>query len=244
MFAAKFKHLDVDSFLKIKWNNQLIEANIIGISRDLFIPPTIYFDNEYFTSKYNLRNVTNLVMIDIDNDKIGSFPEYSTKLENKLSEDEINVKVFYRKDTYKKAVVEHLVIIMTMLIMMTFLLLIVGGLGLATTMSINVVERKRELGILRAIGVTDKKMYRLLLFEGITFGLISWVFAALIAMPLSYFLGNKFFTIFFETTLSFSVSPSGIIYWLLISIVFSFFAVLFPARNISKMNACELIAYE
>lgn len=243
-FAAKFNNLDIDSVLKIKWNNQIIETKIIGISRDLFSQPTIYFDKEYFTTSVQLKNVANMILIDVDNENIGDFSEYSTSLEQTLAKNKINVNLLYRKDTYKKAVVEHLVVIMTMLIMMTFLLLLVGGLGLATTMSINVVERKRELGILRAIGVTDTKMYKLLLFEGVTIAMISWFFATILSMPLSYFLGNKFFTIFFETTLNFAVSPTGILFWLLISVIFSFLAVMFPTRNISKMNAGELIAYE
>ena len=244
MFASKFKNLGVDSILKFKWKGKIIETKIIGISRDLFIPPTIYLDHDYFYNSNQLLKLSNLVFIDVDNEKINNFSTYSTNLEESLAKDGININILYRKDTYKKAVVEHLVVIMTMLIMMTFLLLLVGGLGLATTMSINVVERKRELGILRSIGVTDKKMYRLLLFEGITIGLISWFFALLIAMPISYYLGNKFFTIFFDTTLNFSISPLGILFWLLISIIFSFLAVLIPAKNISKMNASALIAYE
>lgn len=244
MFAAKYKNLDIGSKLQIKWNGKIIETTIIGISRDLFIPPTVYIDNEYFLQSNQVPNLTNLIFLDIDNEKIGDFAEYSTNLEQGLADNGISISTIYRKDTYKKAVAEHLVVIMTMLILMTVLLLIVGGLGLATTMSINVVERKRESGILRSIGVTDKKMYELLLFEGITIGLISWFCATILSVPLSFYLGNKFFTLFFDTTLNFSLSYLGILFWLLIALVFSFLAVIFPAKNISKMNASELIAYE
>ena len=51
---------------------------------------------------------------------------------------------------------QHMLMIYVFLVVMAFMLAAVGGLGLATTMSISVLERRRELGILRAIGATPR----------------------------------------------------------------------------------------
>lgn len=244
MLLGKLDNYSIGSKIKIKLNDKIIETKIIGINRDLFVPPTMYIDNDYLVGLNNLTKSSNIVFIKVDLNKTSGSSDYSTYLEKVFSEKSVNINIIYNKETFKKAVVDHLVVIMSMLILMTILLLIVGGLGLSTTMGINVVERKRELGVLRAIGVNDKNMYRILLFEGISIGLSAWIFSVLLSVPLSYYLGNKFFTIFFDTTLNFSVSILGIVLWFAISIFFSFLAIIIPARSISKMNVSKLISYE
>ena len=130
--------------------------------------------------------------------------------------------------------VDHLVVITSMLIMMTLLIILVGGLGIVTTMGINIIERKREIGILRATGTTNPLLYRILMYEGLVTGIISWVCSVILALPLSYYLGNFFFAVFFETTINFSVSPVGIVAWFFINLVFTSAAVLIPARNAAR----------
>jgi len=154
------------------------------------------------------------------------------------------ISLVFQKDNYKGRVIDHLVVITSMLIMVTLLLIIVGGLGLITTMGINIVERLRELAILRAIGVTNRKVYHLTMTEGFVIGIISWILSVILSIPVSYYLGNKFFTIFFETTLNFSISATGIVLWLAIIVSFSAVAVLIPARNATKQSVAEGLCYE
>ena len=60
------------------------------------------------------------------------------------------------------------------LIVMSGILAGVGGLGLMTTMSLNVLERRREMGVLRAIGATPAMVWRLVVAEGAFVALLSW----------------------------------------------------------------------
>ena len=53
------------------------------------------------------------------------------------------------------------------LIAMSAILASVGGLGLMTTMSLNVLERRRELGVLRAIGATPRAVFWMLAVEAV-----------------------------------------------------------------------------
>jgi len=68
---------------------------------------------------------------------------------------------------------------------MAALLALVGGLGLMGTMSINVLERTREIGVLRAIGAPNHGVERVFIQEGIFIGVISWFFSILVSFPLS-----------------------------------------------------------
>ena len=65
-------------------------------------------------------------------------------------------------------------VIVGFLILMAVLLGAVGSLGLSTTMGINMMERIREIGVLRAIGASNGAIWRIVLLEGLAIATISW----------------------------------------------------------------------
>ncbi|NTV83393.1 MAG: ABC transporter permease [Bacteroidales bacterium] len=65
-----------------------------------------------------------------------------------------------------------------------------GGLGLTGTMTTNVMERSREVGVMRAIGASDWAVFRLVITEGLVIGFISWLLGSLVAFPISMGLGS------------------------------------------------------
>ena len=73
---------------------------------------------------------------------------------------------------------------------MGILLAVVGGIGLAGTMSLNVLERIREVGILRAIGAGHGAVLQVVIVEGVLIGLLSWVAGALLAYPVGKLIGQ------------------------------------------------------
>ena len=79
-------------------------------------------------------------------------------------------------------------LIMVMLLTMAALIALVGAVGLAGTLSINVLERRREIGVMRAIGASSLTIARLFIGEGLLLGLLAW----LIAIPLSIPVGQVF----------------------------------------------------
>ena len=83
-------------------------------------------------------------------------------------------------------------VIIVLLLIMAFLLAVIGGLGLMGTMSINVLERTREIGVIRAIGASNRSVRRIFIIEGIIIGVLSWLVGAALAYPVSKFLGDIF----------------------------------------------------
>jgi len=127
---------------------------------------------------------------------------------------------------------------------MALLLGVVGGLGLTGTMSINVVERAREIGVIRAVGASDGAVLRLFLAEGVLIGLISWAIGALLAVPISKTLSDALGMVFLSRPLSYAVSPEGVVLWLGIVLLLAAFASLLPAWRASRMAVREVLAYE
>jgi putative ABC transport system permease protein len=134
-------------------------------------------------------------------------------------------------------------IITKMLLTMAFLIAVVGAIGLAGTLSINVLERRREIGVMRAIGASSFTIARILIGEGLLLGLIAWV----VAIPLSYPVGQLFSTVIGKV-INFDViylfSWNGALQWLVIIVVLSVLGSLVPAIRATRVSVRESLAYE
>jgi putative ABC transport system permease protein len=134
--------------------------------------------------------------------------------------------------------------ITTLMLAMAILAAVVGAVGLMTTMSINVVERGREIGVMRAIGATSASILGIFIAEGILVGVLSW----LLAVPLSY-PGARVFSgvvgsTLLELPLDFQYSVAGSALWLVVIVVLSALASLYPALRATQVSVREALAYE
>jgi putative ABC transport system permease protein len=134
--------------------------------------------------------------------------------------------------------------IVALLLVMAILLALVGGLGLMGTMSINVLERTREIGVLRAIGAPNRAVAQVFILEGITIGLLSWSMGSLLAIPLTQGLNTALGSATMGTALTYSYSMPGLWLWLVVVLILSALASFIPARNASRLTVREVLAYE
>ena len=135
-------------------------------------------------------------------------------------------------------------ILTAFLLTMALLTAIVGSIGLAGTMSMNVLERTREIGIIRAIGASDGAVVNMVMVEGVLIGLMSWVLGTILSFPISSLLSNAMNMALFGATAEFTFTPLGVILWLVIVLVLSVLASVVPARNAANLTIREVLAYE
>ena len=135
-------------------------------------------------------------------------------------------------------------VLITFLSLMAILLGVVGGLGLMGTMSINVVERAREIGVLRAVGASDGSVLRIFLTEGLLIGLIAWAIGAVVAVPISKTLSDALGMTFVRRPLSYAFSIEGVLIWLGVVLVLAAVASLLPAWRASRLAVRQVLAYE
>ncbi len=134
---------------------------------------------------------------------------------------------------------------------LTFFLLImsgitatVGSIGLTGTMGMNVMERTREIGVMRAIGATDKQVMKQVIIEGGLIGLISWLLAVLLAFPISSLMSYIINISVFGVPGEYSFTATGFIIWLGAVLVLSVFSSVLPARKAARLTIREVLAYE
>jgi putative ABC transport system permease protein len=121
--------------------------------------------------------------------------------------------------------------------------LLVGGIGVANTMFTSVLEKTRDIGVMKAIGAKNSDILLIFLFNsgllGFVGGALGIVFAELVALAvplLGVSLGN--------TSLSISISPTLIIGAILFSMVIGMFFGAIPAYQASKLRPVEALRYE
>ena len=136
-------------------------------------------------------------------------------------------------------------ILVTFLLVMALLTAFVGSIGLAGTMGTSVLERTREIGVMRAIGAVDRKVMQSVLVEGTLIGGISWTLAWGLSFPISYLL----LTIISRAVLLGSPIPlkltlEGVAIWLGAVLGLSALASVLPARNAARLTIREVLAYE
>ena len=139
---------------------------------------------------------------------------------------------------------EKIEVLIYVLLFLSVLTGIVGGIGLSGTLSLNVMERTAEIGILRAIGAYDSVITRLITFEGLFIGLTSYVIGILASIPISWLLTNLVNQAIFKTNAEFVMTPKGIIIWFVILIFLSLIASYIPARKATRLTIREVLAYE
>jgi len=120
----------------------------------------------------------------------------------------------------------------------------VGSLGLMGTMSINVLERSKEIGVMRAIGASSSTLVGIFVVESILLGLLS----AILAIPLSYpgarMVSDALGNMMFKMPMYFRYSVTGIFLWLTVIVILSALASLWPALRAARMSVRETLAYE
>jgi putative ABC transport system permease protein len=131
-----------------------------------------------------------------------------------------------------------------LLLTMGVLIAAVGALGLAGTMSTNVLERTREIGVMRAIGASNGSVLQIVLVEGILIGLISWVLGALLAFPAGLALASTVGVVLFQSALPYVFSAGGVTTWLVIVVLLAALASFLPAWRASRLTVREVLAYE
>lgn len=148
-------------------------------------------------------------------------------------------------NTMYRAVVDQFTGILTVLLMaMALLFAIVGGLSLMSTMSLNVLERTREIGVLRTIGASNSIVMRVIIIESVCVGLLSWFLAFLISLSLSKILSTMVGLVLFNNPWLHSFPLRNVLVWLVIAIVISVLASYLPVRNTSLLSVREALAYE
>ena len=126
---------------------------------------------------------------------------------------------------------------------MSIITMIVAALGVINTLTMNVVERTREIGMLRSLGMTRRQIAKMILAEagmmGIVGGVLGLLFGILMARTVLSSMNRMA-----GLRLEFTLPLGGVIVSLAIALVISQLAALWPARRAARVRIIEAIQFE
>jgi putative ABC transport system permease protein len=144
----------------------------------------------------------------------------------------------------RQGVEDHLQMVVSFLGMMGWVMIVVGSIGLATTMSVAVMERRREIGVLRAIGARSRAIFGMVQLEGLVMALLGWLLSLPLSVPVSVVLGDAFGRIMFTVPTTLVPESGGVLRWLLMVAVVSLLACAWPAWQAMRMPVARALQYE
>ena len=217
---------------------------VVGRIHTAFVGPRLYANYPYLTRLLNDSGRANRLQVIAARHDTAYQAALQAALEDAFKTRGLRIAATETSGNLREFSEAGYGIMITFLMVMALLLAVVGGLGLMGTMGINVLERTREIGVLRAIGASNGAVMQNVLVEGILIGWLSWLFGMVAAVPLSALLADAVGMAFMQEPLQHTFSLGGAALWLAIVTAIAALASWVPARRAVRLTIREVLAYE
>ncbi len=138
--------------------------------------------------------------------------------------------------------VTQMSILIALLSGMAGMVALVGAIALSGTLSINVKERTREIGVMRAIGASSLAVAGQFIGEGLILSWLSWLIAIPLTIPVSRLVLNILAALI-NVELVYQFSKEGVVAWFVIVTILAIIASWFPAQKAAQTSVRESLAY-
>jgi putative ABC transport system permease protein len=240
---AAIPNVKIGDIISLSVNGKPSQWRVVGFSEDVGSPAVVYVPFNAF-NKITNSDKAKMLRVAYDDRSISNAKQKNLEVEKLLESENVPLRQSIPSWLLQNAIASHMKVLINSLLAMAALMALVGTLGLMSTMSMNVMERTREIGVMRAIGATPKKIKSLIVGEGLIIGALSLFAAFALALVFSTVLGNFIGAMSFRTPLSLTISLSALALWILIIVGGSYTATIYPARRAGKLSTREALAYE
>jgi putative ABC transport system permease protein len=235
-----------DSLLIRLSGRQTEKWKVVGIFQfvNMLGDPLAYANFDFIADELHLPDQAASYRIITETHDIASQQLLTRRISVSLTDRKFLVQRVQSGNIIRAKATEAINILITFLLIMAVLTAIVGSIGLTGTMSINVLERTREIGVMRTIGAVDMVIMQSVIIEGLVIGLITWLLAIGLSFPISFLLLGIVGEAMMGSAMALSFTPLGILVWLGVVILLSVFASIIPARSAARLTINEVLAYE
>lgn len=243
-FLRNDDDVGVGSVITLDINGRESDWEVVGIARGILFGANGFVNFDYYGRVTKDVDQAQISLVRLDDRSANNQSQLGSVLEDRYRSSGFRVQQMQTIAQLRTIISTIFNVIIAFLLFMAILLGFVGGLGLMGTMSINVLERTREVGVMRAIGASDRSVLLIILAEGMFIGLISWFMGTLLALPTSRVLANQLGQALLQAAPSYIFSVNGAIGWLVTILILAFIASFLPAWNASRLTVREVLSYE
>jgi putative ABC transport system permease protein len=246
-FLEREPDVKVGSTITLKAGNIERTFEVVGILSKHLSGPRVYMNFDTFARLTGRQNQADSVRVRADARHISDYAtqdQIAAQLEQRFKDAGLSNSLSQTRHISYEMFAGAFDIILLVLVVMAGLLAVVGGLSLTGTMGMNVLERTREIGVLRAVGAANSAVRQVVVVEGVVVGLMSWVFATMLSAPVGRVLAGAVVESVLKAQANFQYSAIGVFIWLAIVVVIGILSSLGPARNAVKLSVREVLDYE
>ncbi len=240
-----FGYPPLNEKLPITIRGKTFALTLTGVIKEFDIAK-IYIDKDTFNRLYNPGDLINSILFTAENNSYNDVIEFKKNIERMIESSNLPVLYVMSQAERAKIIYDHLNIILTILTFLALLVLIVGALGMASSTGITILERTREIGVLRAIGASPSSIFKMFVLEGLLVVVFGIIGGMILAWPLSILAANYFGYLILgaHTPLAAAFSLPGFIITLSLTLLFGWAAGRLPANQAIRVSARDALAYE
>lgn len=221
---------------------------VVGLVFDVLVKQSAHVPRDTLLREINSVNKANTVMIRLVRHDAAAQSAAAKELRSLFDANQMKVStisIFYNVNTVQEVIKlagQDIEIIVGLLGTMAVVMAIVGSIALGGVLSINVLDRRREIGVMRAIGASTLTIAALFIGEGLTLGLLSWGLALPFSVPASWLMSQAL-GVMVMSEIVYQYSEIGVLYWLAIIILLSVIASWLPAKKATSISVRESLTY-
>jgi putative ABC transport system permease protein len=232
--------LDLGDLGKAEWQ-------VVGLYEPVFSSAyaidTVYAPLEALFRTARTRNIGGMLYLRATSHDPAFVAAVTAQLKDLYETHGLNVVTTQTQAAARRTAEFQFASVTSMLLGLSVIVAVVGGIALMGALSISVVERTKEIGVLRAIGARSRMILGIFVMEGLLQGLMSWLVAVpvsfLVSQPVAKALGHTLFS----ASLDFQYNWSAVVIWLGLILIISTLASSLPARSATNISVRESLAY-
>lgn len=231
--------MKLGSEVELKFRNQTAKARVVGFVNEINAP-SIYVDAVNFEAMTGVVGIASELRLKIDDSKRDLV---LPALDQAILDSGISTSAIASRWEFRQSMDEHFANFVLVCSIIALGTALVGGIGLVAFTSLNILERSREIGVIRAVGATPGNVTALFLAETGSTALLSFVLATALSYPTTYLFND------FVGKNSFMMPVPVVVSKLALGLLFSGLLVIMAAVAIAisrmlRMSVRESLAYE
>ncbi|MBI5302421.1 MAG: ABC transporter permease [Chloroflexi bacterium] len=242
---ARERHLQIDDTLEIEIGEARRAFRIVGIVIDnsIFlgsrVAGKVFLSEKVVEKMQDREGWATFFALGFDASDPATVEKRLGELSTRFKQYQMGSGSAYRET---RAAKEQTRILTLALYAMSLIIGALGALGVVNTLTLNVLERRREIGVLRSMGAEDKNLVQVFLTEGIAMGLGGWMLGLLIGYPLGQLLLNLMQAVLFH--IDYIFTPTMMLASLAFALILAMIASLAPALAAARMRVGQVLRYE
>jgi putative ABC transport system permease protein len=238
--ATRLANPAIGSTTTLSLEGTAAEWTIVGVIDEVGSPATVYVPTGELDAALGAPSSATSVQIVAADDTAATIE----RAQAALASAGIVVASTVPTTELASAIDNHVVVFVAVLIALAVLMAIIGALGLASAMSMSVIERTREYGVMKAIGASSRFVRSLVLSEAVMTGGIGFIIAAAASVPVSALVGSTLGNLAFSTPLPLVISGGAIVTWAVIAVLGAALASVAAASRSARLTVRESLAHQ